>query len=234
MAIITAEDATTLRALFEERLTSDVTLVHFTQRESKIHVPGIVPCASCRDTTQLLEELVELSDRLHLETHDFVADAAAAAAAGVDKIPATVVRGRDGGERARFYGAPAGYEFTSLLEDILDVGGGGAPALPEPVVAALEQIDQPVHIQVFVTPTCPYCPVSVRAAHVLALASPHVTADMVIGPEFPHVAQRYQVMAVPKTVINDTHHFEGALPVEDVARAVLHAIGKATEELPAE
>ena len=104
MAIITAEDAATLRALFEEQLTSDVTLVHYTQRESKIYVPGVVPCAACRDTKDLLEELVELSERLHLETHDFVADADAAAAAGVDKIPATVVRGRDGGERARFYG----------------------------------------------------------------------------------------------------------------------------------
>ncbi len=197
-------------------------------------MPGVVPCATCRDTKQLLEELVELSDRLRLEIHDFVADAAAAAAAGVDKIPATVVRGRDGGERARFYGAPAGYEFTSLLEDVLDVGGSGAPALPEPVVAALERIDQPVHIQVFVTPTCPYCPVSVRAAHALALASPHVTADMVIGARVPAHRAAIQVMAVPKTVINDTHHFEGALPVEDVARAVLHAIGKATEELPAE
>ena len=233
MAIITAEDAATLRALFEDQLTHDVTLVHYTQHESKLFVPGAVLCAACRDTKQLLEELVELSDKLHLETHDFVADAAGAEAAGVDKIPATVVRGRDGGERARFYGAPAGYEFTSLLEDVLDAGGDG-PALPEPVAAALEQIDQPVHLQVFVTATCPYCPVSVRAAHALAMASPQVTADMVIGPEFPHVAQRYQVMAVPKTVINETHHFEGALPVEDVARAVLLAIGKETEQLPAE
>lgn len=233
MAIITEKDAATLRTLFEEQLKSDVTLVHYTQRESRIYVPGVVPCAACRDTRQLLEELVELSDRLHLETHDFVADAETAKAAGVDKIPATMVRGRDGGERARFYGTPAGYEFTSLLEDILDVGAAG-PVLPDPVVKALEQVDQPVHLQVFVTPTCPYCPISVRAAHALALASPQVTADMVVGPEFPHVTQRYQVTAVPKTVVNDTHHFEGALPVEDVIGAVLQAIGKETEHLPEE
>jgi len=233
MGIITAEDATTLRALFEEQLKSDVTLVHYTQHESKIVVPGVVPCASCRETKQLLEELVALSDKLHLETRDFVADAEAAEAAGVDKIPATLVRARDGSERARFYGAPAGYEFTSLLEDILDVGNGG-PALPDQVTEALRQVDQPVHIQVFVTAACPYCPMAVRAAHALALVNPHVTADMVVGPEFPHLAQRYQVMAVPKTVINETHHFEGAAPLEDVARAVLHAIGKETEQLPEE
>ena len=143
MAIITEEDAATLRTLFEEQLKGDVTLVHYTQRESKIYVPGVVPCAACRDTKQLLEELVELSDKLHLETYDFVADAEVAAAAGVDKIPATVVRGGDGGERARFYGAPSGYEFTSLLEDILDVGDGG-PALPDRVVEALKQVDEPV------------------------------------------------------------------------------------------
>ncbi len=71
MAIISAEDATQLREIFAQQLTRDVTLVHYTQRESRIIVPGVVPCATCRDNLQLLDELVALDGHLRLETHDF-------------------------------------------------------------------------------------------------------------------------------------------------------------------
>ncbi len=152
MAILSDEDVAQLRQIFEEQLTGDVTLVHYTQRESKILVPGVVPCATCRDTLDLLQELVELSDHLTLEVHDFAGEAELAQQQGVDKIPATIVRGKDGGERARFFGIPAGYEFTTLLEDVLDVGGA-APPLERKTIDALAQLEEDIHIQVFVTPT---------------------------------------------------------------------------------
>jgi glutaredoxin-like protein len=222
MAIISAEDTAQLRDLFAQQLTRDVTLVHFTQRESRIIVPGVVPCQSCRANLELLEELVALSDHLQLEVHDFVAEAELAAERGIDKIPATVVRGPDGGERARFFGVPAGYEFTTLLEDILEVGGAGSQ-LSEETAEALAGLEGDVHIQVFVTPTCPYCPQAVRMGHELALASERVKADMVMTTEFPHLAQRYSVMAVPKIVINETRAFDGALPEEVFIEQVVAA-----------
>ena len=46
-----------------------------------------------------------------------------------------MVRGADGGERARFFGVPGGYEFTSLLEDVLEVGGAGSQLAPETATA---------------------------------------------------------------------------------------------------
>jgi hypothetical protein len=49
-------------------------------------------------------------------------------------------------------------------------------------------------------------------AHKLALASEHVTADMVEVSEFPHLATRYQVYGVPRTVINEVIQIEGAVP----------------------
>lgn len=152
MAILSDEDVTQLRQIFDEQLIRDVTLVHYTQRDSKIVVPGVVPCATCRDALDLLAELSELSDHLTLEIHDFATEAELAEQQGVDKIPATIVRGSDGGERARFFGIPAGYEFTTLLEDILDVGGE-APPLQRKTIDALAQLDEDIHIQVFVTPT---------------------------------------------------------------------------------
>jgi glutaredoxin len=67
-------------------------------------------------------------------------------------------------------------------------------------------------MQVFVTPTCPYCPQAVLLAHKMALESDLVTADMVEATEFPHLSMKYSVMGVPRTVINETVHMEGAAP----------------------
>lgn len=230
MPIISEDDATQIRSLFEERLSGAVTLVHFTQQESRLVVPGVVPCAGCRDALQLLEELVELDERLTLEVHDLVREAELAAEMGIDRIPATVVRGDGEGDRVRLFGVPSGYEFSTLLEDIFDASSEEAP--PPPGIETLEDLDEDVHIQVFVTPTCPYCPTAVHSAHQLARANERITADMVMAGEFPELAQRYGVMAVPKTVINETHAFEGAVPDEDIVRAVLEAVGRDVPELP--
>lgn len=49
-------------------------------------------------------------------------------------------------------------------------------------------------------------------AHKLAVANEHITADMVEATEFPHLANKYQVYGVPRTVINEVIHIEGAVP----------------------
>ncbi len=51
-----------------------------------------------------------------------------------------------------------------------------------------------------------------RLAHHLAAASEWIRGDCVEATEFPELAQRYRVMAVPKIVINETVQFEGAYP----------------------
>lgn len=51
-----------------------------------------------------------------------------------------------------------------------------------------------------------------RLALRMALASPRVRADVMEVNEFPHYAQRYQVMGVPKTIINEAASIEGAVP----------------------
>lgn len=63
-------------------------------------------------------------------------------------------------------------------------------------------------------------------AHRFAVASEHITADMVEVAEYPDVAVRYEVRGVPKTVINEQHDFVGVQSEMEVARAILKAIGK--------
>lgn len=182
-------------------LEGPVRLVMFTQT---------FECDYCAETRQLVEEVAQLSDQLTAEIYNFVTDEEKAKELGVDKIPAVAVIGAED-YGVRLYGIPAGYEFTSLIHAIQAVAAG-EPDLSEEGIRALADLKEPVHMQVFVTPTCPYCPQAVVLAHQMAIASPMVRADMVEATEFPHLSIKYQVMGVPRTVINETTHIEGAAP----------------------
>jgi glutaredoxin-like protein len=182
-------------------LAGPVRLVMFTQE---------FECDYCAETRQLVEEVAPLSEQLTAEIYDFVTDKKKAKELGVDKIPAIAIIGAED-YGVRFYGIPSGYEFTSLLHAIKLVAAG-KPELGAETLKALAEVTEPVHMQVFVTPTCPYCPQSVVLGHQMSVASPMVRADMVEATEFPHLATKYQVMGVPRTVINETVHIEGAAP----------------------
>jgi glutaredoxin-like protein len=167
MTLLTEKDAAAVRQQFEDALIQPVKLVMFSQE---------FECLYCRETRQILEELAELSPLVSVEIHDFERDKALADQYGVDKIPATLVQraGLDGtidtDYGIRFYGIPSGYEFVSLLEAIKLVGVGRV-GLSQATLDKLATLDQPLHLQVFVTPTCPYCPRAVVLAHQLAFAS---------------------------------------------------------------
>jgi alkyl hydroperoxide reductase subunit AhpF len=105
----------------------------------------------CKETHQLLEEVAGLSDKLTLEVFDFVSDTQKVQEHSIDRIPAIVVS-NDNAKSVRYYGIPGGYEFASLIEDIIDVSHNETD-LPEDIKEAVGKITEDVHIQVFVTPT---------------------------------------------------------------------------------
>ena len=63
-----------------------------------------------------------------------------------------------------------------------------------------------------------------RLAQHMSIASDRIRSECVEANEFPELSQRYQVMAVPKIVINDRVEFEGAIPESDFVNAVLQAV----------
>jgi glutaredoxin-like protein len=108
-------------------------------------------CQFCAETRQLVEEVAELSDQLTAEVYDFVTDKEKADELGIDKIPAIAIVGAED-YGVRFFGIPAGYEFTSLIHAIQTVAGG-EPELSEEGKQFLAGLTEPVHMQVFITPT---------------------------------------------------------------------------------
>jgi glutaredoxin-like protein len=141
MAFIEEKDKKPIKDKLAE-MAASVKIVCFTQE---------LECQFCRETRQLMEELTNLSEKLSLDIFNFQIDRPRAEEYKIDKIPATLIVGeKDYG--IRFYGIPAGYEFMTLLEGITAVSksdSGLAPSTRE----KLKAVTQPLHIQVFVTPT---------------------------------------------------------------------------------
>lgn len=200
MAFLTEKDQQFVKNLFEN-IKDDVKLTMFTQE---------LECQYCRETRQILEEVAELSDKISLSVYNFQTDKEIVEKYKIDKIPATVIEGKkDYG--IRYYGIPSGYEFSSLLEDIVDVSTDES-GFSQEAKDMLNTIDKPLHLQVFVTPTCPYCPKAVRMANKAAIENKNITSDMVEATEFPHLSMRYDVRGVPRTVIGEDFPIEGAVP----------------------
>lgn len=153
MPIISERQAQQLRALFAEQARERVTITLFTRQAA----PGATtpdPIArACDDARALLAEVAALApDYLALETRDLAADAAEARALGVERVPAIVLCGPVAG-LVRIFGVPSDYEFTTLIDDLLDLVAGGHTGLSEASRAALALLRRPVHLQVFEAPT---------------------------------------------------------------------------------
>ena len=141
MGLLKDSDKEAIKSRFED-LKNDIKIINFTQS---------IECTYCSETRSLLEEVTALSDKISLEVFDFVTDEDKVKEFNIDKIPATVVMGeKDYG--IRYYGIPSGYEFSSLLEDIQMISSGDS-GLAQETKDTLNTLKDPMHLQVYVTPT---------------------------------------------------------------------------------
>jgi glutaredoxin-like protein len=210
MSLIPDDKKELLRKELSEKMENAVKIVMFTQE---------LECRFCSDTRQLIQEFAVLSDKITVEVYDFMADADKVKEYGIDKIPALAIVGKkDYG--VRIYGIPYGYEFQTLIEAVINVSKGRTD-LSDNTKAILAEVKAPVHIQVFVTLTCPHCPVAAAIAHKLAVESAMVRADVIEAGEFPTLAQKYAILGVPKIVINEKVEFVGAFNEDLFAEHVL-------------
>ena len=214
MALLSEQDRQTVRghlAVIEE----PVRLLFFTQT---FGAPDTVLIAK-----QVLDEIVGLNDHLTLEEVNFVLEQDRARQYGVEQIPTIVLLKADQDTRIRFLGAPAGYEFMSLIEAVILAGTSDSGLTPDSRALVAQHVTTPLDIQVFVTPTCPHCPRAVTLAHRLAVESPLITASCVEATEFMDLSRKFRVTGVPKTIVNGSIEILGALPEDQFVRTVVGA-----------
>jgi glutaredoxin-like protein len=180
-------------------------------------------CETCDIINELIDGLVSITPKLSKEVYILEKDTKKAQDLGIDKAPAIAMYGKE--KRViRFYGVPSGYEFSTFLSDIADLSRG-APEIQPEIADGVKRIDFPVHIQVFVTPTCPYCPAAVKVAHDFAMLNNKIKSDAIDVLEFRELGEKYVVMSVPKTVINEKIHLVGAYPPDILLKKILELKG---------
>ena len=143
MSLLSPSDQQTLRDMFSD-MTQQVTILFFTQTFG---------CETCDETKKILAELTELTDQIVVEEINLVLDGSAR-----PPMASTARRawrcwpvGQD--TRIRMLGAPAGYDFMSLVDAILAVSGASDAPLTKESLELLAQVTEPRNIAVFVTPT---------------------------------------------------------------------------------
>jgi len=216
MGLLREEDKAQIKEMFNSRMKDPVNIEFFT---------GASGCEYCADTLMILKEVSELDDRINLVVHEKEnpEHQLAFSKFEIDKVPALTVT-KDGKDYGfRYFGIPSGYEFSTLLEDIILVSSGNHELSPD-TVSKISNLPGDIFIYVFITPTCPYCPRAAILSHKLAFASDKIKAHVIEAIEFPELSDKYGVSAVPKIVANDKVQFEGALPEEEFVARILEAL----------
>ena len=154
MAFLPEQDQQALREKFATEMQADVRLHFFTMTAPVLVLPGQAQPEHdyqyLRQAQELMQEVTALSPKLSLDVHDIRSDTAVAREYRIDKVPALVVQVKDTG--LRFFGLPAGYEFSTFIQDVIDLSTGNIQ-LSEETQTFLRGLEQDVHLQVFVTPT---------------------------------------------------------------------------------
>lgn len=144
MSLIEESDKKTIKELFGQKMEGTAHIRFFGSKED---------CQYCTETLDLVKEVAELSDKIDLQVFDKDENPDKVSELGVDKYPAIIfVDDNENDTGVHFYGIPSGYEFGTLIEDIIDVANNHTELSPE-TINALKQIDQDVTLSVFITPT---------------------------------------------------------------------------------
>ena len=186
-------------------------------------------CEYCSETRQLLEEVTALNNKLEFRAYDTDQHQDLASRFNVSNTPGIVIAAKDEQDvknlGIQFSGIPSGHEFNTLINDILLVSRRDS-GLDAKTREYLKNLDKPLHLQVFVTPTCPYCPRAVLLAHQMAMENPMmIRAEGVEATEFPELANRFNVRGVPQTVINaGSGMVVGAVPEQNLLAEIIRAL----------
>ncbi|WPM31371.1 thioredoxin family protein [Hydrogenobacter sp. T-2] len=219
--LLNLEVRTQLKDIFSKELKEQVNLKLFSQA---------IGCETCQVAEELLKELADVEqEKIKLEVYSPLVDKEISQKYGIDRVPTIVIEG-DKDYGIRYIGLPAGLEFTTLVQGIVQVSKR-EPRLSEKTVEMLKGIDLPMEIMVFVTTSCGYCPSAAITAMNFAMANDNITALIVDASENMDLAERFQVVGVPKIVINrGLAEFVGAQPENSFLGYVISAYEKLRRE----
>lgn len=149
MAILSDQVKQQLKDRFAQQLSGPVQLTLYTRPGSgRLILPSGMGCQTCDDARQLAEEIQEASpDLINLRVVDVSAEDS-----DVQDVPTLTLGFPGETPRIRWQGLPAGYEFATVVDAVERVSSG-AHGLSDVSIEALAELDEPVDVMVFATPT---------------------------------------------------------------------------------
>lgn len=178
---------------------------------------------------ELVKALDESTDLISVERYDIEKNEEIARKYQLnEKGVAFIITDKEEKTLLYYLGTPLQLELKPFLETLIYISSG-EHHLKDEIILKLNEIKSETKVVVIVTPTCPYCAKVVTTVYRFAIANPKIRAIVVNAAEYPKIAKKYNVYAVPKVIINDRVSFEGALSDEQIVKYILRGAGIGAE-----
>ncbi len=194
-----------------------------------IIAPANVKCETCKDAIELAKALMKVSEgKLEIKIIEKGSDEAEKfkpryAPAWIFGAPA---------HNIRYYGLPLSQEFPPFIY-VHQYIVTGELKIPKQVIEEIKDIDIPLHVKVFVTPECPYCPLIVDILNQAGLVNSNILVETIETMEFPWEADKYGVFYVPAIIISDVERIDGYVPPDILIKFLKRAVYKLKgQEIP--
>jgi len=208
------------------KLKNMVVLKLFTDFKTQKDGSKLRKCMACEGTYELLKTLVEFSNgKLKVEEISTEENEEETEKYKVSRIPAILFVDENDKEIIRYLAHPTGSEFVPFLNSI-QYFSGVRPYYADQIITHLKKIKM-ANMKIFITPTCPYCPMTVPVLTLFSIVSKGKVSSEVIDVNLnPDMGKKYQVQGVPMTVINEKDIIHGMFTPQDLLDKLVGSKGR--------
>ena len=121
----------------------------------------------------------------------------------------------------KYQALPTAKELEPFL-DLLSGSGNTSDRFPAALKKQLEKIELPALLKIYITPFCPFCPVTVTQLLSLAAANEFITLTVIDGAMFPEMAQADQIQSAPTVLLEDQYRWTGSIQPQELVDIILN------------
>ena len=214
-----------------EQLTDPVKIDYFHQTRSALVIPVRTICMTCEEVKQILEQIVQLSNKITLHVYEFTDEPAVVSRRRVAGVPGIVIRG-EVNRPLHFYGLPRGFFLGTLVQAIMNTSSSRYTP-PMNISTTLKKLRKNIQLRIFGSAQHPPSAEAANVAYNVALASPKVEASVYEVDEFKELASQLRIRSIPCTIVGDTTKFSGVTTSSDLVDLLysLQTTGNVTRDI---
>ena len=124
------------------------------------------------------------------------------------------------GSRLKYQAVPLGPELKPFLDAIdRSVEPAGARQTTVPGLASL---DIPAHLQVYIAPQCPHCPLTVQKLLPLVQANDNISISVIDGTLFTDMTDKAVIKSVPTVILDTNFRWTGSVDMTELIETIVN------------